>query len=286
MPTRFGIALALLLAAMLIAGLNYDSNLGLAFGFLMASMALVAMHHCHRNLLGLRVDVMGEADAFAGGSACFDFVLHNEAAIERWDIEIRCAGGGAATPAVAPGGYHRVTVEVGAGQRGVSRQPHFEVRTRHPFGWFRAWIYVQSPLTVFIAPGPRGERALPSTAGTGRAAHAESRGDEDFAGLRTYEAGVALKHMAWKVLARGGEPAVRSYTSLAAEPEWLDWSALGSLDVEARLSQLCLWIVESEAARRPYGLRIPGTAVMPGRGARHRSVCLRALAQYGMPPSS
>ncbi len=44
--------LASLLVAMLIAGLNYNSNLGLAFAFLMVSLALVAMHHCHRNLLG------------------------------------------------------------------------------------------------------------------------------------------------------------------------------------------------------------------------------------------
>ena len=41
---------------MLLAGLNYNSNLGLAFAFLIASIALVGMHHTHRNLLGLRVD--------------------------------------------------------------------------------------------------------------------------------------------------------------------------------------------------------------------------------------
>ena len=88
--------------------------------------------------------------------------------------------------------------------------------------------------------------------------HSEVRGDEDFSGLRAYEPGVPLKHMAWKVLARGGEAAVRSYSSLAAQPEWLEWSLLVGLDVEARLSQLCLWVLESDAAHRPYGLRLPG----------------------------
>src|SRR5258708_16772203 len=53
LPTRFGIMLALMLTAMLIAGLNYNSNLGLAFAFLMISIALVTMHHCNRNLLRL-----------------------------------------------------------------------------------------------------------------------------------------------------------------------------------------------------------------------------------------
>lgn len=279
-PTRFGIALGLLLAAMLLAGLNYNSNLGLAFGFLMTSLALVAMHHCHRNLLGLRVDVTPEVDAFAGGDACFDFRLHNHAGIERCDIEIRCADSSVIHNVPAEGD-ERAALNVPVVQRGVIRLERFELRTRYPFGWFRAWTYVQTPLTAYVAPRPGGERTLPGTAAaTGSASPSESRGDEDFAGLRSYEAGVPLKHMAWKVLARGGEPAVRSYSGLAAQPEWLEWSALAHLDEEARLSQLCRWVLESESAQRAYGLRLPGTEIPPARGIAHRSACLRALAAY------
>jgi len=293
-PTRFGMALALLLVAMLIAGLNYNSNLGLAFGFLMVSLTLVAMHHCHRNLLNLGIDAIVEVDAFAGGDACFEILLRNEAGIERCDLEIRLDGGlgGAegggvftALVSVAARSYQHGAVSVPVMRRGVTRLERFEVRTRHPFGWFRAWTYVHSPLTAFVAPSPGGDRALPSAAAAlGTAAQSEVRGDEDFAGLRAYEAGVPLKHMAWKVLARGGEAAVRSYTGLAAEPEWLDWAALHPLGIEARLSQLCRWILSSEAAQRSYGLRIPGTEIAPSRGARHRTACLRALAQYPGPP--
>jgi uncharacterized protein (DUF58 family) len=137
-------------------------------------------------------------------------------------------------------------------------------------------------LTVFVAPAPRGNRALPSAAtATGTAAQSQARGDEEFAGLRAYQAGMPLKHMAWKVLARGGEPAVRSYTGLAAQPEWLDWSALDGLDEESRLSQLCRWVLDSEAAKLIYGLRLPGVEITPGNGVDHRIVCLRALAEYG-----
>ena len=280
-PTRFGLALALLLVAMLLAGLNYNSNLGLAFGFLLTSLALVAMHHCHRNLLGLSVDVTTDVDAFAGAEASFEFLLRNDAGIERCDIEIRCGNEAAATQSVPPKSYSQAAVDVPVKRRGVTRWERFELRTRYPFGWFRAWTYVQSPLIAFVAPPPRGNRALPSEAGAaGSAAPAEVRGDEDFSGLRAYQAGVPLKHMAWKVLARGGEPAVRSYTGLAAQPEWLDWSSLDRLAPEARLAQLCRWVLDSEAAQRTYGLRIPGTEITPARGFAHRSACLRALAAY------
>lgn len=288
-PTRFGIALALLLAAMLVAGLNYNSNLGLAFGFLMTSLALVAMHLCHRNLLGLRVDAAGEIDALAGGHAEFEFVFYNDTAVERCDIEIQCAdvAGGIVTYSVAPHGYCRAARQIPAERRGVLRWDQFEVRTRYPFGWFRAWTYVRSPLVAFVAPEPAGNRALPAAAAAkGTAAYSDARGDEDFAGLRAYEAGVPLKHMAWKVLARGGEPAVRSYTGLAAQPEWLDWSQLDGLDDESRLSQLCRWVLESESAKQAYGLRIPGVEVPPGHGDTQRIACLRALAEYGDRPRS
>ena len=280
LPTRFGMMLALMLAAMLFAGLNYNSNLGLAFAFLMASVALVTMNHCNRNLVGLQVDATAEVDAFAGGEANFDFVLRNDSRVERRDVEILCMGA-LGIRSVGAGSSESVPVAVPMARRGVTRIAQFELRTRYPFGWFHAWTYVQGSLTAYVAPAPRGSRTLPAVGGSGYASRSEARGDEDFAGLRAYEPGVPLKHMAWKVLARGAEAAVRSYTGLAAQPEWLEWSSLEGQDIETRLSQLCLWVLESDAAQRVFGLRVPGKEIAPAAGAAHRFACLRALALFG-----
>ena len=281
LPTRFGIMLAFVLVAMMIAGLNYNSNLGLAFAFLMVSVALVTMHHCNRNLLGLQVDVTTEVDAFVGREASFEFVLRNDSNVERRDVEICCMTA-AGMRSVAAKSSESVPVAVPVPQRGVSRIDQFELRTRYPFGWFHAWTYVQGSLTAYVAPAPHGNRTLPAVGGVGSVDRGARAGDEDFAGLRAYEPGVPLKHMAWKVLARGGEAAVQSFTSLASQPEWLEWSSLEGQDTETRLSQLCLWVLESEAAQRVFGLRIPGKEIPPARGAAHRFACLRALAIYGI----
>ncbi len=279
LPTRFGFMLAVILAAMLVAGLNYNSNLGLAFAFLVASLTLVTMHHCNRNLLGILVDASSEIDAFAGREAGLEFVLRNESNVDRPDIEIRvlsAAGMGSA----AAHADDLVSVNVAALSRGVTHVDQFELRSRYPFGWFYAWTYVQSPMTIFVAPAPAGSRVLPSTRESGTGTVAETRGEEDFSGLRGYQPGMPLKHMAWKSLARGGEAAVRTYTGLAAQPEWLEWTTLEGIDAETRLSQLCLWVLENDAAQRPYGLRIPGSEIAPSGGAAHRFACLRALAAY------
>ena len=137
----------------------------------------------------------------------------------------------------------------------------------------------RSPPTSPRAPAAIARCRPRGSAGTRLAS--ETRGDEDFAGLRAYEPGVPLKHMAWKVLARGGEAAVRSYTSSGGAARMAGMVvAARAQDTETRLSQLCLWVLESEAAQRVYGLRIPGKEIAPSRGAAHRFACLRALAAY------
>jgi len=278
---------------MMLAGLNYGSNLGLAFAFLMASIALVGMHHCHRNLLALRVDAAQEVDGFAGDGARLEFVLQNESGLDRWDVEIRCedrAAAGSATAgaararafaSVAAKAQQTLTVMLPTPRRGLLRIDQFELCTRYPFGWFRAWSYVHAPLTIYVAPRPHGERPLASPgAGQGAAANTDLPGDDDFAGLRAYAPGMPLKQMAWKVLARGQDAAVRNYSSIGAEPEWLDWHMLEDLESEARLSQLCRWVLDADAAGRRYGIRLPGTQIDLGGGAEHRSACLRALACF------
>ena len=281
LPTRFGLTVAALLVAMLIAGLNYGSNLALGFAFLMASLVIVAMHHCHRNLLQVSVDVQTTADGFAGEYAALDFRIDNKSNFDRYDLEIHCRD---ATPLIF-GVPRRCTAmqqtRLPCALRGVVEVPQWELRTRHPFGWFRAWTYVQAPLTVFVAPSPRGDREL-SASGHSGADHLSHMptGDEEFAGLRAYRPGDALKHMAWKVIARGQDAAVRQYSTPRARADWLDYAALSGLDAPARLRQLCRWIVDRDARGQPYGLRLPGLSIAPAIGFTHRRLCLRALAAF------
>ena len=281
LPTRFGLLLSALLVAMLIAGLNYSSNLALGFAFLMVSLAIVTMHHCHRNLLDLRVDARLVYEAIAGESAALDFQVRNAADFDRYDIELHCRDAHPVIVGVARRSSAALLCRLPCENRGVVEIAQWELRTRYPFGWFRAWTYVQAPLTVYIAPTPGGDRELPASGGLGDGQRRHARaGDDEFAGLRPYRPGDALKHMAWKVIARGQDAAVRQFSDQAASTEWLDFDALPGIAAEARLQQLCRWILERDARGGPYGLRIPGHILHPAIGAAHRRLCLRALAEF------
>jgi uncharacterized protein (DUF58 family) len=51
-------------------------------------------------------------------------------------------------------------------------------------------------------------------------------------------------------------------------------------DLEERLSQLVLWVIEAERTRLPYGLRLPAVEIQPSLGEPHFHRCLRALALF------
>jgi len=59
-----------------------------------------------------------------------------------------------------------------------------------------------------------------------------------------------------------------------------DFDAMTEPDIEIRLSQLALWVIEAERARRPYSLRLPAADISPSIGEAHFHKCLRALACF------
>ena len=61
----------------------------------------------------------------------------------------------------------------------------------------------------------------------------------------------------------------------------LDWSRLPPhLDTEMRLSRLAAWILAAERTTRPFGLKLPGTALPTASGREHRRTALTALALF------
>src|SRR5687768_14790169 len=93
LPTRGGFAFAALLLVMLLAGLNYSNSMALLFTFLLAGFVLIAMHLCHRNLVGTMLRSIGTVDAFAGEHGRLLLTLENAADTARFGLECSVDGG-------------------------------------------------------------------------------------------------------------------------------------------------------------------------------------------------
>ena len=65
----------------------------------------------------------------------------------------------------------------------------------------------------------------------------------------------------------------------------LDYDAIRAQDPETRLSRLCDMVIKVSAMNLEYGIRLPDEIIAPGKGDRHRDLCLKRLALFGLPES-
>jgi uncharacterized protein (DUF58 family) len=157
----------------------------------------------------------------------------------------------------------------------------FVLATRHPLGLFRAWAVVHPEYAAIAWPRPA-DRSLPPPVvetDTGGAQDG-ARGEEDFAGLKPYQAGDSLRRIAWKAYARGQGLHTKQYAGTDVVSHVFDWDSLEGLDVEARLAQLCRWVVDAHEHGEAFGLRLPGIVIEPNIGTAHLEHCLNSLALH------
>jgi uncharacterized protein (DUF58 family) len=282
LPTRIGIAYGVLLLLMLIAGLNYANSLALLVTFLLAGLALVAMHACHRNLLGLGVVELSSQDSFAGTQADLRLRLANTAALPRIGIALDGLGQAAVMYAVPANGDSVVTLHKATPVRGALPVGRLRITTTWPFGLFRAWTWLHLADEITVYPRPEGHRPLPLAAGAiGGMAPREAGDADEWATLRPFRDGDSPRQVAWKAYARGAPLLVKEYTASGSAERLFEFAALAGLDTEQRLSQLARWVVNAAADGERFGLVLPQRRIDLDQGQVHRRRCLRALARFG-----
>lgn len=282
LPTRHGLMFGLALLLMLIGSINYTLSLGFALTFLLGGMALVSILHTYRNLARLTVRAGKTAPVFAGQLASFSVCLENSGANERLAIGLMREKQLPQFIDLAASSSGCAVLSLPATRRGRLKLGRFTLFSRFPVGLFHAWSRLElNELACLVYPQPDNAR-LPPLAGVQGRGELASVGDgsDDFRGLRPYHPGDSLRHVAWKAMAREQGMLTKQFGGQARPELWLDWSDLGALDTEARLSRLTRWVLDAEEAGLGYGLRIPGATLAPAHGEAHRRACLEALALY------
>jgi uncharacterized protein (DUF58 family) len=282
LPTGFGLSLALLLFAMLLGSLNYDTSLGFALTFLLTGVSVVAMHHCHGNLMGLELRVLAAAPVHAGQRAAFQIAIHNPSGMARYDIVLQQGNGTTAAVDLLPGETRILALEVPTTRRGWIRLPRFGVHSRHPGKLFHAWSWVNMDSAGLVYPtlAPAG-RVMPTACAAGSGDHAAGTdGEEDFVGLRAAAPGDPPHRIAWKAYARSDQLLLKQFAGALETPCLLDWASLPDLDAESRLEQLARWCVDLATESRSFGLSLPNTQLPVADGNAHLHRCLSALALY------
>lgn len=290
LPTRAGLVFAIAVIVLLVGSINYQLQLGFLLTFLVASAALVGMHHTHRNLARITLASRPSPAVFAGDLAVFEVQIGNPSAEPRHALRVDpMQSARDSEPSVTasaldlPARSTRVArVGVPAPRRGRLGCPRLRIATRFPLGLFEAWAHFSPALSLVVYPKPEdGAPPLPAAGGAGNESAGGAGSGDDFAGVRPYQAGDPQKMIAWRLAARSDELSVKLFEAAAGTELLLDFDALPrALDTEARLSRLACWVLAAEARHLRYGLHLPGLTISPDRGAEHHDRCLTALALY------
>jgi len=299
LPTRSGLMFALVLFVMLLGSMNYNNSMGYALTFLLASMALVSMLHTHRTLLSLRIEAGKVAPVFAGETAQFQLWVDNKNQKARYaliwlpkffkntkwlrDANLNKIKSKIITDIPAHQRFN-LNMPVPTTQRGRIALGRVTVYSRFPVGLFHAWSYIHLDTSTLVYPQPQGHKNLPHGQQTDDVGEGSPRdgGGEDFIGYRDYQRGDSPRHIDWKAVARGQAWMIKQFGGLSTAQVWLTWDDVRTLNnIEAALSQLCLWILVAESQGASYGLKLPDCTIEPNTGERHRERCLQTLALFG-----
>lgn len=282
LPTRQGLIFALLVCAMVMAGINYQNSLVFALAFLLASLFMVAMLHTYRNLSGLSLVAGSTRPAFAGEEAEFTIVLKRLGDRTYESLQLGWNPNLMANANLVKEEEARVRLFVKAKRRGRYNPGRFLLQTLYPLGLFRAWSWIDLDMHTLVYPSPIAGGEIPSTTATSQE---EGElilrdGAEDFYGLREYQPGDAIRHIAWRAYARSETLMTKQFAAYADRRVWLEWDHFPGMDRESRLSRLCYWVLQLNSRNDEYGLRLPGLEIQPGRGEAHRDGVLKALALF------
>lgn len=280
LPTRQFFAFIFLLILMLLASINYNLSLGYALTFLLATSAGLSMLYAFRNLAQLTIHAGHVKPVFAGEQARFVFYFNNESTLPRYQLHLHDDAGHETLFDLPAETSMPVELALPAPRRGWLDSGQLVLQTRFPLGLFKAWTYLHFDVRALVYPKPAAPQPLPAASAQDGSGKNMVKGDDDFFGLRSYVAGDAMPHIAWKALAREQGLQVKQFSAMHGQELWLDWACLPNVSQERKLELLTRWVLDAEAKGLRYGLRLPGSEIPPRHGPSHRAECLRRLALF------
>lgn len=284
-PTAGFAGLLFVLGAMWYAASSQNNTAVYLLLFALTAVFLVSIPHTLVNLAGVTVTLESVQPAFVGQEVSLPLEIMNDSRATRHGIELGLPGSGKERQRIDYIPAHkaaRLTLRFPARQRGQYQVETLCLTSAYPLGFIRFLKKVSSSQTYVVYPKPAGDAHLPSSfvdKRDGRPLTELGEGD-DFAGIRAYVHGESQRHIDWRAVARGQPLMTKQFTAEADGVVYLDFSALRFTDVEERLSQLALWVIEAERAQRPYALRLPGIEIPSAVGQAHFHQCMRALSLF------
>jgi len=285
LPTLRGLAFVGLIALLLLIAFIYNNNLVYMLAFLLFGVFFITILHSFKSINGLILR-QGKVNAvFAGETAQFNLYVENQQEIPRYGLKF--SGNNLITQQVdvEANTTKKITLLSKSKQRGWHALEKVTLACEFPLGLFRVWSLLHFDLKTLVYPTPANvEMPFPENTGsdTQTGFTKPITGNDDFYGLASYQAGDSIKQIHWKAYAKGLGLFSKKYTGNVSVSEeiWLDYDQTHAQNSEARLSQLCRWVIDAKKLELSYGFKLADFSLQPNNGEAHARKCLEALALF------
>jgi uncharacterized protein (DUF58 family) len=277
LPTRFGLIFCVVVFAMVLGSLNFNNNPAMLLSFLVAAIAVLSFHHTVAQLRGMLLVALRADRVYAGEQAQVRFCLNESEGRPRPDLMLEQDGQEISFSAAADQ-TSLVSTHIATHHRGWQGVGRWRLWTEFPFGIVWAWSYLHPEQKILVFPRPESDAPpLPGEAHSEPGTQYRAPGD-DWVGLRDLRSGDPPRLVAWRASARSERLLVKEFADPVAKAVVLEYTALGALAHEQRISRLTRWVLIAESRQLSFRLRLPHIELGPATGPDHVLACLRELA--------
>ena len=279
-PNKIGLLYLILVALLLVTGINYQNNLILSIGFIMISLFVTAIVATYQNLSSLIIKANACDASFVGETLLLPLIFVNPNKTNKNGLYVGLDHASLQLIPVVED-HQTIKLSFSPNKRGHVSVPRIKLLSVYPLGLLNCWSWLRLNFNGVVYPKPV-DLAFRSALGEGVDDTTETThaGMDEFDGLRLYQKGDSLKRVAWKQYAKTQQLMTKQYLDYQGDERCIDWHALTSFDVEYRLQVLCGWVLSAHKQQSEYSLKLPGVDIPLGSGESHMHQCLTALALF------
>ena len=250
--TAFSAVVVVLLFGLFMEAYMHDFNLVYITLFFVFSLAFSAGPIGILNLGHLEASYLRSGRFFAHQEGKISMLIQNHSTTTSWSVTLHHEN--TALPLKQIKGETSKTLQfpVTPAKRGMIVHENCYLESKYPLSTVRLVMKIKESYECIVYPEPKG---LPLRSFLQQ--EVTYYGEEkEFDGLREYDGSQKLSHIHWPSVAKG-DMSVKVFSKETQTAKLVfNFYAAGAED-EARLSQLCLWVLECEKQNLPFMIQMP-----------------------------
>lgn len=284
-PTRFGLYFGLSLIILLGLAYVYSNNLIYLTCFLLTSLTFIDMLQTNFNMTPLDCTLSSDKEYFCKENHFINIKAQNKSQRKIYKLEFKLKDKVTRLNQLSPLQTEFLRIPFTPLERGPQKVPTLTCSTTFPLGLFYSWKVSRMNSEILVYPSREGSKllpqALPESSDSRQKKQKRAIDDPEFTGHKPYTSSDSFRQIDWKAFARTKNLVVKQFSTDDQEHKELSWNHVEHLEIEKKLSQLCLWVSECEKQKMKYQVILPNWKSDIGIGPMHAKIIYEKLALYG-----